>query len=241
MTFGQYIKQLREARGMTQPDAASHIGIEQSYLSKLENDKSHPSEEMFQKLVEAYDIAVEQLVQKLPPSTLLSLGNIPAVAHASSKLAQAGIKAVRRWMILGIIALVAGAGMITGGVLDILKPDVVYEYISPGVTYEGESKFLFRDFAHEPTAATRLKMQSAAPHWQPLAALADRVDEKFITTFDYRGEQWSSSFGDGDGTRTYFLTKTRSVVSEMGYVVLIMGMMAFMGGLLSFYAARKWR
>jgi len=43
MNFGERIKQLRTARNMTQPQLAEAIGIEQSYLSKLENDKSVPS------------------------------------------------------------------------------------------------------------------------------------------------------------------------------------------------------
>jgi len=43
MNFGERIKQLRTERNMTQPQLAEAIGIEQSYLSKLENDKSVPS------------------------------------------------------------------------------------------------------------------------------------------------------------------------------------------------------
>lgn len=37
MKFGDYLKQKRAERGWTQPEAASHVKIEQSYLSKLEN------------------------------------------------------------------------------------------------------------------------------------------------------------------------------------------------------------
>ena len=36
MKFGEYLKSQRDARGWTQPMAAEKIGIEQSYLSKLE-------------------------------------------------------------------------------------------------------------------------------------------------------------------------------------------------------------
>lgn len=51
MHFGERLKQLRTERGLTQPQLAQAAGIEQSYLSKLENDKSVPSAEMFSTLL----------------------------------------------------------------------------------------------------------------------------------------------------------------------------------------------
>ena len=51
MTLGQKIKQLRTDKEMSQPDLAQLIGIEQSYLSKLENDKAFPSDEMFNQIL----------------------------------------------------------------------------------------------------------------------------------------------------------------------------------------------
>ncbi|MDQ2077737.1 helix-turn-helix domain-containing protein [Marinimicrobium sp. ABcell2] len=38
MTLGERLRQLRTEKSWTQPQAAETIGIEQSYLSKLEND-----------------------------------------------------------------------------------------------------------------------------------------------------------------------------------------------------------
>jgi transcriptional regulator with XRE-family HTH domain len=54
MKFGDYLRQKREARGWTQPEAANKAGIEQSYLSKLETGKSYPSEDAYARLVAAY-------------------------------------------------------------------------------------------------------------------------------------------------------------------------------------------
>ena len=53
MKFGDYLRQARETRQWTQPEAAARAGIEQSYLSTLETGKSYPSEEVFGRLVEA--------------------------------------------------------------------------------------------------------------------------------------------------------------------------------------------
>ena len=38
MTLGHYIKQLRTTANMSQPQLAEKMDVEQSYLSKLEND-----------------------------------------------------------------------------------------------------------------------------------------------------------------------------------------------------------
>ena len=58
MNFGEKVKQLRTERNLTQPQLAQAIGIEQSYLSKLENDKSVPSADIFQAILKAFGIDV---------------------------------------------------------------------------------------------------------------------------------------------------------------------------------------
>ena len=51
MTLGEQLKKLRNAKDLSQPDLANIAGIEQSYLSKLENDKSIPSNDISRKLL----------------------------------------------------------------------------------------------------------------------------------------------------------------------------------------------
>ncbi len=46
MNIGERIKQLRIDKNLTQPQLAELANIEQSYLSKLENDKYIPSREI---------------------------------------------------------------------------------------------------------------------------------------------------------------------------------------------------
>jgi transcriptional regulator with XRE-family HTH domain len=53
VNFGEKVRQLRAERNLTQPQLAQLIGIEQSYLSKLENDKSVPSADIFQAILKA--------------------------------------------------------------------------------------------------------------------------------------------------------------------------------------------
>lgn len=63
MSFNENLRTLRLARGLTQPALAEKAGIEQSYLSKLENGRSKPSEDVLARLAQALDVKAEALTQ----------------------------------------------------------------------------------------------------------------------------------------------------------------------------------
>jgi len=63
MSFQENLRTLRLARGLTQPLLAEKAGIEQSYLSKLENGRSRPSEEVLARLAQALEVKPETLQQ----------------------------------------------------------------------------------------------------------------------------------------------------------------------------------
>lgn len=63
MSFEENLRTLRLARGLTQPILAEKAGIEQSYLSKLENGRSKPSEEVLARLAQALEVKPETLRQ----------------------------------------------------------------------------------------------------------------------------------------------------------------------------------
>ena len=44
MTFGQRLRELRKAKGLNQKELAEKVGIDFTYLSKLENDRMSPPE-----------------------------------------------------------------------------------------------------------------------------------------------------------------------------------------------------
>ena len=41
-TFGQLLREMRRAKGVSQRDLASRVGVDFSYISKLENDRLSP-------------------------------------------------------------------------------------------------------------------------------------------------------------------------------------------------------
>ncbi|GER79147.1 MAG: XRE family transcriptional regulator [Anaerolineae bacterium] len=63
MDFGSRIRQLRTARGISLRDFAEMVGIDFTYLSKIENGKvDPPSEDKIRVIASKLDIEAEQLL-----------------------------------------------------------------------------------------------------------------------------------------------------------------------------------
>jgi len=70
MTFGSRIRQLRKEHDLTLRELAAQVGINFTYLSKIENQKGDPpSEEAIRRLAKALNADAEELIllaKKLP-------------------------------------------------------------------------------------------------------------------------------------------------------------------------------
>lgn len=73
LTFGEKIRELRKAKGLGQRAVASSVGINFTYLSKIENNKvdfaAFPSEDTIRKLARVLDADVDELLlmaEKIP-------------------------------------------------------------------------------------------------------------------------------------------------------------------------------
>ena len=87
MKLGEKIKQLRNSAGLTQPELATKANIEQSYLSKLENDKGSPSFEVISKLAAALSIDAMLLIESLDESYIKeNLAHIPEIAAKATEI-----------------------------------------------------------------------------------------------------------------------------------------------------------
>lgn len=62
MTFGARLKKARNRKQLTQEQVAKRLGIDFTTISKYENDKSQPDNEILQKLASLYDISVDWLL-----------------------------------------------------------------------------------------------------------------------------------------------------------------------------------
>jgi transcriptional regulator with XRE-family HTH domain len=75
MTFGERIRELRKAKNFNQSELADKVGINFTYLSKIENDKlassEFPSEDTIKKLAKALGASADELLlmaKKVPDS-----------------------------------------------------------------------------------------------------------------------------------------------------------------------------
>lgn len=139
MNFGEKLKQLRNDKNWTQPQAAEAIGIEQSYLSKLENDKSIPSAEIFQSILTAFRIDAGEMLEGLDIQLVQQqLKQIPEVANYLNNRALLRTHNIRKWLYASAVACILGLTLIVAGTTGLIFSAAVYEYRSRGVIPEGQ-------------------------------------------------------------------------------------------------------
>ena len=198
MRFGEKLKSLRSQRDWTQPQMADAIGIEQSYLSKLENDKSLPSNEIFERILEVLETDVADYLQDLDQRARTQLRQLPVVAEFMRLEKREIIGNRRRWLVVSAALVALGAAAIYAGTSHLFFPNVVYQYKSDGVVRDGEPKEIFRNF--------RLVISDLTQQDERVAiedALKARIDEDFRLHYEFRGNVYNEPT-DG-GSRTYYL------------------------------------
>ena len=112
MNLGEKLRQLRKDRKLTQPELADAIGIEQSYLSKLENDKYVPSSDVFGRILEEFDLSVGDLVDELDSGSRLRLRQIPEVAGHFNRQKERILGNRRSWLLGSAVLLAVGAALV---------------------------------------------------------------------------------------------------------------------------------
>lgn len=139
MTLGEKLRSLRSTSSWTQPEFARKLGIEQSYLSKMENDKSIPSTEMFDKLCTAYEVTPDEMLKDLDKDYIRkNLMHIPIIANSTnSKHEIARGKRKMAVIICSTFILVAVFFSFIAQ-LELLSSNKQYEYVSLGVDFKHE-------------------------------------------------------------------------------------------------------
>ena len=140
MNFGEKLKQLRAERNLTQPQLAQAIGIEQSYLSKLENDKSIPSADIFQSILKAFGMDVATFLEGVDEKQVhRDLRQVPEVANHLNGVVAAKIHNIKRWLYASGMALALGLTLFLAGYRGLLFSNTQYGYRSVVVLLPGES------------------------------------------------------------------------------------------------------
>ncbi len=223
MKFGDKLRQLRNEKELTQPELAQAMGIEQSYLSKLENDKSIPSNDVLNRILDVLDVSIADLVDDLDQSSRNQMRQIPDISDHFSKQKQQLIGNRKRWLFTSAILLSFGIGFIYAGHERLFFSDFVYQYVSQGVVLEGESKEIFIN-PHRilPEASDRDATN------QFLDSIKVRVDEVYLQRSEFYGNIYNVMVPGG--SRTYTLqSKTEYNPWQNKFIVFIGVLMTILG------------
>lgn len=235
MNFGEFLKQQREDKDWRQPEAAEAIGIEQSYLSKLENNKAVPSADVFEKLMAVYAFSLQQLDGEIKNSELEKLKDSVAVRDYIFGQRKKGQHLRQRWLAVGLLMLMAGSALLAYGLQIRDQFDTVYLYESKGVILDGESRFVFAEIPDSRSFRRHMEHGSDLKNHP----LFNRLDYHQVNVDTYRGDFFDEKGDMGD--RRYYLFDSRSrATSRPVYLFISLGTMLCVGGLASFFLSRRW-
>lgn len=84
-TFGQNLRELRRSKGVSQRDLADRVGVDFSYISKLENDRlPPPAGDTIVKICEVLEVPADELLAstgKMPTDIKEMLSASPSALH----------------------------------------------------------------------------------------------------------------------------------------------------------------
>ena len=225
MRLGEKLRQLRQDRELTQPELAEALGIEQSYLSKLENSKYVPSSEVFGRILQELKLEVGDVVDDLEQRDRNSLRQIPVVAAYFNDRQQLIIGNRRHWLFGSAVLTALGTALIYGGTVDLVGDEFEYRYESPGIVLDGEPKEIFQ-------WCTQARRNANCTE-----ELVPRIDRLFLQTRSYQGDIFNEPVDSG--SRTYFMSGSFNSESWLNKGISTIGVLFTVFGLMGVLLEKK--
>jgi transcriptional regulator with XRE-family HTH domain len=233
MTLGEQLKKLRNAKAMSQPDLASIAGIEQSYLSKLENDKSIPSNDTFRKLLAAFELSLPQFIADFDKNYLVTqLSQIPDIEHWLKQQQQSQVMNQRRYLYLCSALIVFAITLFYAGQSKILFPELQFKYYSEGIVLPGEPKDIFDDWEKLIPRKASINI-----HNQKKIEMTQRRDVKYIFSTQFLGEEFVENLPQG--LRLYSRRSSQLIANPVNAWLRIAGVFFFIMGIMGFIIERR--
>jgi len=227
MNFGDRIRQLRTQKNLTQPQLALAIGIEQSYLSKLENDKSVPGADIFQSILRAFNMDVASFLEGVDDNIVhRELRQVPEVANHLNSQVALKVHNVKKWLFGSAIAGVLGLTLFAAGYKQLLFSNWQYTYESQGVVHPDEPANLYEFFQPWLGAKIRAGEITEEEAGKRVAEIMTRMKVDFLTVPEHRGDAFIEQVPGG--SRIYKL-KSPSYQERAGnrYLMLVGILLAF--------------
>ena len=206
------------------------MGIEQSYLSKLENGKSLPSNDVLNRILDVFAIEIGDLVDDLDQGVRNQLRQIPDVGDHFNHQKQLMIGNRRRWLLMSSVLVALGVAMIYGGSVHLFFSDMVYQYKSDGIVLEGESKEVFRD----PQIPRGADNDQAAVI---VNAILERTDEDYMRTDAFAGNVFNVPVEGG--SRTYYLRDHTQIDPWQNKAITFVGVLMLVFGIIGLVLEKK--
>lgn len=236
MTLGEKFKQLRMEKGLSQPELAEIAGIEQSYLSKLENDKSLPSNEVFRKMLGAFSVSVEQILHGLEQSYIKA--NLMMIADIEQFVKQLQAKKLskqRNLLYSASAFIVMAVTLFYIGFSKQVFNETVYEYKSQGVILAGEPNDIFFKWRWLIDAKDRNVNDELTR--KKKVEMAARSDEKILHIKENLGQMFVKDVEGGKRLyrKEHSLQKPRAINAWLQ----VLGVFLFVSGLMLFVVERR--
>ncbi|MBA6301833.1 helix-turn-helix domain-containing protein [Colwellia sp. MB02u-14] len=226
MKLGDKIKQLRNDAELTQPELAEKAQIEQSYLSKLENEKGTPSFAVIEKIANAFDLTGMALIESLDISYVQEqLTHIPEIAVQAAEKSRLEEEKIKKWYLQGVLLIVFGIALYFIGTRGIFISKNLYEYSSAGFIEVGEPLERYK------TSLIGIINENDEEFDLRIKENRKRLNEVQLKESFYRGDSFVESYGE---KRRYFeLTKEKfysSIYPKSNDVIALLGIMSFISG-----------
>jgi transcriptional regulator with XRE-family HTH domain len=226
MTLGETIRLLRTQLELTQPELADKAGIEQSYLSKLENDKGTPSFDIIGRIAQALNLNGMELVHKLSHSYIQdNLSHLPEIAAEYASVKQKREVQMTRRLLAAAFMLLAGLAMALAGYQALLDSNERFFYESQGVLLPDEHYEQLFDGPISDIGETNEEFE------QRLLANRGRINLAHLTSDSNLGPSFIRELPDSK--RRYFIQVDHNQIrSKLNLSAEILGVVCMVAGML---------
>jgi len=235
MTLGEQLKKLRQERELSQPELSALVGIEQSYLSKLENDKSVPSNEIFQKILTSLNINLEQFLALFDfRDSKNQLVQIPMIDAWFKQQQQVNVVNQRKYLYICSALIVVAITLFFTGFSKLVFNERYYQYESPGIVLKGEPNNIFYNWGD-------LIDRSQEDHRKIFTAkkieMTKRRDDVIYLSPINQGQRFTKEVVGGK--REYHLDKETEIPQSINAWLQVLGILLLGAGIMGFILERK--
>jgi transcriptional regulator with XRE-family HTH domain len=244
MNIGDRIKQLRTEKNLTQPQLAEAIGIEQSYLSKLENDKSIPSADIFQAILKGLKVDIGTFLRGINQAIIRGqLKQIPEVALYLNAQTSLRVHNIKKWLFSSALACTLGLTLGVAGYKSLLTASVKHEYSSGGILKANEPDNVFESqdaYKQDRGCMTVIGTPESEACKELTMDLQSRSRIETMLLPEYRGRV--IYVDQADGRRVFVYRTWHSSDNGLNRWLILVGSLLGFGGIFGFiveYRLRK--